>query len=261
MVARVVRSDRQSRELPPSRRIADELRVAILDGRLAAGALLPSERELARTHGTARNTARQAIAILQAEGLVEAQHGRGVFVRERRPFLRVAHDRYSRRHREAGRAPFRAEAEAQGRTARVDVLVIERVPAPEWVAAQLRVPAGEQVLVRRNRYLADEEPVQLADTYLPLAIAAGSELEREAPGPEGIYAALEQLGHRLASIEEQVTARMPLPHETAALVLQAGVPVLDLRHTSYDQDGRAIEVTHSILAADRNALTFQLPAD
>jgi GntR family transcriptional regulator len=117
------------------------------------------------------------------------------------------------------------------------------------------------VLVRRNRYLADEEPVQLADTYLPLAIAAETELEREVPASGGIYAALEQLGHRLKSIQEQVTARMPLPVETEALALAPGVPVIELRHTSIDERGAAIEVTHSILPADRNALTFELPVD
>src|SRR3954452_25606863 len=189
MMPRSVRADGTSRPVPPSRRIADELRRAILSGELAPGVALPSERELARSHGTARNTARQAIDYLEADGLVEAQHGRGVFVRERRPFLRVAHDRYSRRHREAGRAPFRAEAEAQGRTARVEVLAIEQVPAPDWVAESLSLPPATSVLVRRNRYLADDEPVQLADTYLPLPIARDTELERKVPASGGIYAA------------------------------------------------------------------------
>lgn len=226
---------------------------------MAPGAMLPSERELARTHGTARNTARQAIALLQAEGLVDAQHGRGVFVRPRHPLLRVAHDRYARRHREAGRAPFQAEAEAQGRAPRIEVTGIEPVAAPAWVAERLSLAEGQRVLRRRNRYLADEEPVQLADTYLPLTIAEGTRLAQEVPAPGGIYAALEILGHRLARIEEQVTARMPLPSEAEALSLTAGVPVIDLRHTSYDEGGMAIEVTQSILPADRNALTFELP--
>ncbi len=256
-----MRSEGPAREAPPSRRIADELRRAILAGELAPGALLPSERVLAGTHGTARNTARQAIAILQAEGLVDAQHGRGVFVRERQPFIRVAHDRYARRYREAGRAPFRAEAEAQGRTPRVQVSAIEPATAPAWVAERLSLEPGERVLLRRNRYLADEEPVQLADTYLPLSIAEGTALEREVPAAGGIYAALEALGHRLARIDEVATARMPLPEEAMALVLSPGVPVIDLRHTSYDQDGRAVEVTHSVLSADRNALTIHLPVD
>jgi GntR family transcriptional regulator len=247
--------------MPPSRRIAGELRRAILAGDLAPGALLPSERELARQYGTARNTARQAVAILQAEGLVDAEHGRGVFVRQRRPLLRVAHDRYSRRHREAGRAPFRTEAEAQGRDPRVEVTGIEAVVAPAWVADRLGLGNGERVLLRRNRYLADEEPVQLANTYLPLTIAEGTPLVQETPASGGIYAALEELGYRLARIEEHVTSRMPLPEEFEALELTAGVPVIDLRHTGYDQHGTAIEVTHSILPADRNSLTFELPVD
>jgi GntR family transcriptional regulator len=255
------RPDRPPRALPPSRRIARELRRAILDGELAPGALLPSERELARTYGSARNTARQAIAILQAEGLVDAQHGRGVFVRQRRPLLRRRHDRYSRRHREAGRAPFRAEVEAQGGVPRVELTVVEQVPAPDWVAERLSLAVAERVLRRRNRYLVDDEPVQLADTYLPLAIAEGTSLVEEDPAPGGIYAALEQLGHRLARMDEQVTARMPLPEEIDALVLTVGVPVIDVRHTGYDERGVAIEVTHVTLAADRNALTFELPVD
>jgi GntR family transcriptional regulator len=260
-MGRPVRPDGSSREMPPSRRIAGELRRAIVDGELVPGARLPSERELARRYGTARNTARQAVALLQAEGLVDAQHGRGVFVRQQRPFLRLAHDRYARRHREAGRPPFRAEAEAQGRVPRVEVTAIAKVRAPTWVGERLSLAAGERVLRRRNRYLADEEPVQLADTYVPLTIADGTSLEQEVPASGGIYAALEHLGHRLARVEEQVTARMPVPEETEALALTAGVPVIDLRHTSYDEGGAAIEVTHSILPADRNALTFQLPVD
>ncbi|MGH8887678.1 MAG: winged helix-turn-helix domain-containing protein [Egibacteraceae bacterium] len=83
MTASAPESEGGKRELPPSKRIADDLRRATDAGELAPGSRLPSERELARSYGTARNTARQAIQILLGEGLVEAQHGRGVFVRPR----------------------------------------------------------------------------------------------------------------------------------------------------------------------------------
>jgi GntR family transcriptional regulator len=258
---RPTRSGGGRAKVPPSRRIADDLRRAILSGEMPPGGRLPSERALAATHGTARNTARQAIAILQAEGLVEAEHGRGVFMRERRPLLLVAHDRFSRRYREAGVAPFRAELEAQGPTPRVEILAIEREPAPEWIAAELGLDPGETVVARHNRCLADDEPVQLSSTYLPLSIAAGTALEREVSGPGGIYAALEQLGHRLSRVEERITARMPLPSEVDALALSAGVPVIELRHTGRDTRGQAIEVTLSVLPADRNELTFQFPVE
>jgi GntR family transcriptional regulator len=246
-------------QAPPSQRIAEKLREAIVSGAFGPGAKLPSERELARSYGTARNTARQAIAILQAEGLVEAEHGRGVFVRRRPPLLRLSHDRYARRHREAGRAPFRAEVEAQGRVARVEVTSISPVLAPGWVAGRLELTEGDRVLLRRNRYLADDQPVQLANTYIPWSIAEGSRFFEEVPEAGGIFAHFERLGHRLARFQEDVSARMPSPDEAKALYLGRGVPVIEVRHTSIDQDGTPFEVTQFILPADRNVLTFELP--
>jgi GntR family transcriptional regulator len=244
---------------PPSRRIADELRAAILRGELAPGARLPSERELARIYGTARNTAREAVALLQADGLVDAQHGRGVFVRRRPPLRRLAHDRYARAHRAAGKAPFRMEAESQGREARVEVLSIGPETAPAWVADRLSISAGDQVLLRRNRYLADGEAVQLANTYIPWHIAEATPLLTETPGPGGIYACLESLGHELGRLHEDVSARMPVPEEVALLGMGRGIPVIDVIHTSWDTREAPIEVTNSILPADRNILSFELP--
>jgi GntR family transcriptional regulator len=244
---------------PPSRRIADELRQMILSGELPPGAKLPSERRLAQSYGAARNTARQAIAILQSEGLVEAEHGRGVFVRRRPPLRRLRHDRYARRYREAGKAPFRAEVEAQGRQARVEVREIGPVPAPVWVAERLGLNEGSRVLVRKNRYLADDEPIELANTYIPWAIAEGTALLNAVPAPGGIYACLASLGHELTRLQEDVSARMPLPEEVRLLRLARGVPVIELIHTSFDQDGQPIEVTHSVLPSDRNVLSLELP--
>jgi len=53
---------------------------AIRDGALPMGARLPTERELSRTYGAARNTVRKTMSLLVAEGLVTRQVGRGSFV-------------------------------------------------------------------------------------------------------------------------------------------------------------------------------------
>src|SRR5690242_13483500 len=97
------------RQLPPSRRIAEELRMAIESGDLAPGSLLPSERELTERYEISTGTANKVIALLKSTGLVESQVGRGVFVKRRTQLIRHAHDRYSRRHRLGGKAPFRSE--------------------------------------------------------------------------------------------------------------------------------------------------------
>ena len=62
--------------------IAAELADSIRSGELQPGALMPSERELIERFGTTKSTAGKAIALLQAEGLVRTETGRGTFVQD-----------------------------------------------------------------------------------------------------------------------------------------------------------------------------------
>lgn len=60
--------------------VAEAIRQAIVDGGLAPGARL-KEEELARELGTSRTPIREALLVLQAEGLVDAAPNRGATVR------------------------------------------------------------------------------------------------------------------------------------------------------------------------------------
>ncbi|MFI6229077.1 GntR family transcriptional regulator [Micromonospora echinospora] len=248
---------------PPSRRIADELRAAIMNGDLADGDRLPSERELAAEYATARNTAREAVGILQAEGLAVAQHGRGVFVRLRRPLMRLGRERYSPQARaETGLSPFRIEVERQGRTPRVECRSVTTVPSPPEVAERLRLDEGQLVVRRENWYFADDEPVQVGVTYIPAVLVVDSPLGREKKlGPGSIYQRFEDLGHPIARIREEVSARMPTPDEVKGLAMPPGVPVLDVLHTSVDDQGRPFEVTRFVMRSDLNGLDYEMPVD
>ena len=55
---------------PLSVLVSRQLRQAIMSGRVAAGAELPSEKELTEELGVGRSTIREALRILQAQGLV-----------------------------------------------------------------------------------------------------------------------------------------------------------------------------------------------
>ena len=63
-----------------SESVAEQLRMAILRGEVSVGERLPPERELAPRFGTNRNTLREAIRSLEAQGLVVARQGDGVRV-------------------------------------------------------------------------------------------------------------------------------------------------------------------------------------
>src|SRR5438552_7033933 len=66
--------------LPLSRQLAAALRTAIAEGRLGAGARLPSTRVLATELGLARSTIVGVFEQLAAEGYIAAQPGSGYFV-------------------------------------------------------------------------------------------------------------------------------------------------------------------------------------
>ncbi len=61
--------------------IAAELREQIQTGRLAPGDLVPTTTELAATHNVSIATSHRAIALLSAEGLIEALRGRRAVLR------------------------------------------------------------------------------------------------------------------------------------------------------------------------------------
>src|SRR6187551_1658170 len=78
------RVDRTS-EVPLGTQLVERIRTAVADGELAAGARLPSVRELSESAGVNVNTVRAVYARLEAEGLVRSEHGRGTFVVDAAP--------------------------------------------------------------------------------------------------------------------------------------------------------------------------------
>lgn len=245
---------------PVYRQIADHLRSAISDGRLAEGDQLPSEVQLMDHYGVARMTVRNALRVLQDEALVTSEHGKGVYVRRRPPVRRLASDRFARRYRKDGKAAFLTEAEQVGSVPDVDrIKVYEAVP-PGDVAQRLKLGGDAEAVVRSRRYLLDGRPMETAVSYIPADLARGTPISDPNPGPGGIYARLEEQGHVLERFTEDVSARMPTPEEAGALNLPPGVPVIHLVRTAYDTDGRAVEVCDTVMAADAYLLSYELPA-
>jgi GntR family transcriptional regulator len=246
---------------PVYRQIADSLRGAIERGELAPGDRLPSESQLMERFGVAQGTVRNALGQLRGEGLVIAEHGRGVYVRTRPRLRRRAHDRFTRKHREAGKAAYLAESEAEDVKPSVEVYFVGQDKSDASTAERLNIREGAKVLVRRRRYLSDGQPTELAVSYIPWELAKGTLMVEENPGPGGIYARIEEAGHRLDHFDEEITARMPTPEEAKALRLAAGSPVLTLVRTAFDVDGQPVEVCDTVMSADMYLLHYRLPAD
>jgi DNA-binding GntR family transcriptional regulator len=73
-------SQHQARSGSRAEEIATEVRDAVRSGKLAAGSRIDSEATLSERHGVARGTAREALLLLDREGLTTIVRGRGRFV-------------------------------------------------------------------------------------------------------------------------------------------------------------------------------------
>ncbi len=245
---------------PAYLQIANQLRAAITEGRYSHQDPLPSIAELRRQYGTSDGPVKRAIRQLVDEGLVTTHKGKGAYVRQPKRLRRYGTTRHLPATK-AGKAPLEAEAAQQGMTRDQQVLTVEQVPAPAEVAERLGVDEGAPVLVRRHLLLVDGEPAQLADSYFPADLAAGTPIAEQAgPIAGGVHAALAGLGYQLDHYREEWVARMPTPHETRGLRLPPGTPVLRLLRTLYAADGQALEVSDFHLAADRHELVYDVPA-
>ncbi|MER5969431.1 GntR family transcriptional regulator [Streptomyces sp. NPDC002055] len=233
---------------PAYRQMAAELRAAIEDGTYPAGGTLPKIVDLAQQHGVAKQTAREAVAELEAEGLVDVTRRRGTVVRTPPTRRRLTRSRQVYRDDRG----YYFDASAQSWIA-LESPTVTWAPAPRDIAALLRLPEGEEqdVLVR-DRLMGDpatRTPLQLATSYLPAPVARGTRLAETDTGPGGIYDLLEQMGHAPLSWEEAVSARMPTPVESDRLHLPRGVPVLRITRTTTGPDGTVLEINDTRMSA------------
>jgi GntR family transcriptional regulator len=226
--------------------VADALRRAIMDKTYKPGDQLPSESQLAAQHHASRPTIRRALQDLRLKGLIETRQGKGAFVRRPPPLaITLTAENYNRHQRE-GRPGFQAQMSEQGHTSHQDILEVATVPAPSEVAQRLGLEEGQDVLMRRLRFVVDELPVQLVRVYYEPGLIAGSQLERPIVIPDGVHAELRRLGVRVTRfVEDFMGARLPDPEEERALQLPSGVPVTRNIRTAYAGD-QPIEVLDTV---------------
>jgi GntR family transcriptional regulator len=243
------------------REIAARLRHAVTGGRYGRGETLPTAGEFAAEFGVSEATVQRACDQLRSEGLIRPRSGRGTIVNPLPILRRDAIARQRRDVREAGQArgAFDAELRAAGFVPRTDVQVTE-VTAPSEVAELLGTGYGDAVLARSRRMYADDEPVQMATSYLPLDITAGTPVAGSDPGPGGIYSRLADLGHEIAWFSETVRVRTPSDDEALFLHLDPDHRVLAIRRTATSSAGRAVEVNEIVLPAHQWELAYEWPA-
>lgn len=268
-------------EAPIQLRIADDIRMRIERGELQPGDSLPTLAQLCDRWDCSMNSARGAVNLLKAQGLITVGRGRAPIVRI--PPARVI--RSSERHQTEKDLAVRSleeraaigEAETnlamsiaeQHFTAAYDL-----VPAEGELAALLHVDAGTTLLRRRFESADRHTGILLSASvsYIPKSLLERNPAlldERSEPWPGGTQHQLATVGIEITCMIDRVTARMPTTVEAQQWGLPDGVPVLFCRRLAIDQHDRTVEISDAHYPADRTELRFstrldawtELPAD
>lgn len=249
---------RQPGEPPRYRQIADDLRERIERGEFGDAGRITPEKELIKHYGVAQGTIRQALGVLRDEGLTEARHGAGVYVRAFKPIVRNALRRLKAEQWESGRSVW--EIDIDDRDLRAVDVQIEQLPATSEVAHALGLEAGTPVWRRSRRYVVDGAPAMRAVSHIPRDLADGTRITQVDTGPGGIYARLADIGHKPTHFREELRCRMPSSVERDDLGLAPATPVAELRRYAYDSEDRVVEVNRMVLDASRYLLVYDFPS-
>jgi GntR family transcriptional regulator len=102
--------------------------------------------------------------------------------------------------------------------------------------------------------------VELASAWLPLELAAGTDLASPDLLGESIRQHLQARKKiRLDHGVEQITARHPTGEEAALLRVAADAPVLSVIVTAYDATAKPIQVSDLVLPGERHELRDAYP--
>lgn len=248
------------------RELAGVLREAIERGEYPAGGTLPKQDEIAREHGVNVKTVRQAVALLEAEGLVTPVRRRGTVVRTRPPMNRLGIERYAKSKWKSGLVAFAADREASGRDWQPSDQTneVRKVEADAEVAEALGLPPGAEVYERARLVKEGDTPTHTLTSYYRVEDVEGTTLVDPSAGPAGPgggFAVLTLQGLEPDTVTETFHSRMPTPTESAQLDLPAGEPVMVLHRTTATAEGKVVEFARGVHAASRFSwtYTFKMP--
>lgn len=230
--------------MPLYAQIANVLREEIESGQWALGQQLPAIDDLAARFGVARATLRQAIELMEVEGLVQRQHGRGTFVacdpREQR-WLRLASDWDSFLRMIEPLEPKVLKAEAAKRQ-------------PPILDGEGK-PAAAYQNIKRVHY-KEGVPFCTIDIHLSADIYRCNREKMRAELVVPLLASLPDI--RIDRVHQTLTVNGASQEAARLLDLPLGAPVATVRRTISDTSGICIYVADLVYRGDVVKLDIDL---
>lgn len=238
-----VLADARRLRVDRARQVADILRRQVLSGGYPPGSALPGEDVLGHEFGVSRNTVRDALAALVAEGLIARVQGTGTVV--------VGEPRYP--HALSRLAGLAEELREHG-TVVNEVRAAGIVTAPPLIAA--RLGQAEVIYVERLRRL-NGRPLSLDLTYLLREV--GEAVVADDLAGTDIFTLIERhAGQPLSGGSLTVEAVTADPHTAALLGVSPGAALLAAERLACLADGRPVDLEYIRIRGDRLILSGPL---
>jgi GntR family transcriptional regulator len=220
---------------PLYRQLADDLRARIAEGEFSLTDPIPTEAQLSAGYRTSRITVRHALALLEQEGLVHREQGRGSFVRPRA--ITVGPRRLT---------SFTQELRERGVRGSSTLLSVGVVDAPPEAPLDLG-PSGRCVRIERVRR-ADDRPIAHQVSWIPAELGEGIERDLRVHG--SLYEFLRaRHGLEVDSADETYRVAAAEPGFAALLDLGAGEPVFVVERVGFAR-ARRVEWTRSVVRGE-----------
>jgi GntR family transcriptional regulator len=232
--------------VPRYHRIAQSLREQIGAGALQPGERLGTQRGLARQFGVTLMTLRQALTVLEREGLIARRHGLGTFVAAASVDYDILHW-----------TSLAGDLTAKGQEVVTRFVRSGFVRADAATAKALRLGDAGRAFVLERLRLVDGHPMSFQASYL--APALGAEVAKVDLSVTPLGAALaDKLGIDVLGAHETVSA-VPLdPHAARHLGCRAGVAAFRSDRVSLGSDGAAVVYDRVFIPGDRFRITREL---
>ncbi|ARU87776.1 GntR family transcriptional regulator [Pseudomonas sp. M30-35] len=225
--------------LPLYQRLRDEMLAKISSGEWRPGEPIPTEAELTKVYSVAIGTVRKAVDTLVIDGLLQRSQGRGTFVR--RPDFNSSFFRFFRQVNSSG--------EHQVPQSRIVSLCLEQ--APEAVVEALKLDTADAVIRMQRIRMADGRAVFSEDIWLPASrFAKLLEVDPHNFGNLLYPFYEEQCGQLVASAKETLTVEPGDALTSAALGVDAGMPIVVIERIALSYDNTPLEYRISRGAAD-----------
>lgn len=182
-------------------RLADGIR----SGVFPLGAMLPRETELAEQLGISRTPVREALMLLEEDGLIRTRRGVGRFVADAIP--RSGLELFQ---------PFDVALSESGAPVEVEVLEFEIQQTTDFVSTKLALDSAANTWFRESLLRRDGEPIAILQEHLP----AGKYLSDVSPA---IAAELQEVAALPASLHASLTARRGPQFDSAVCQIAASV--------------------------------------